>query len=136
VQVVAARRHASVELTPETLRNGTEELPLRQIVEVFGPRDDTSREFAPWETARTLGELTEVPRRRNPVGLQLRRGRLVRAWAKDEMTLRLELVAALGGTGDHWRSETAPPSEEIAPPSEEIAPPSEEVAPPDDEPAQ
>lgn len=129
VQIVAARRHASVELTPETLRNGTEELPLRQIVEVFGPRDETSREFADWETARTLGELAEVPRGRNPVGLQLRRGRLVRAWAKDETELRLSLVAALGGTGDHWRAESAPRPAEPAPsPDEPVNLPDDEAA--------
>ncbi|MCX5041769.1 hypothetical protein OG921_01005 [Aldersonia sp. NBC_00410] len=135
VQIVAARRHASVVLTPEVLRNGTEELPLRHIVEVFGPRDETSRQFAPWETARTLGELAEVPRRRNPIGLQLKRGRLVRAWAKDETMLRLALVAALGGTGDHWRAESAPRHDE--PRREEPAPSVDEPANlPDDEAAE
>lgn len=104
VQVVAARRHASVELTPTTLRNGTEAIELTQIIEVFPPRDDRSWDIAAWETARTLGELTDVPRRRGAVGIKLRKGMLARAWAKDDTTLRTELVTALGGTGDRWPS--------------------------------
>ncbi|WP_169823335.1 hypothetical protein, partial [Aldersonia kunmingensis] len=104
IQVVAARRHASVELTPTMLRNGTETIELTQILEVFPPRDDHSWDIEAWETARTLGELTDVPRRRGAIGLKLGKGVLVRAWAKDDTTLRAELVGALGGSGDHWPS--------------------------------
>jgi hypothetical protein len=106
VQVVAARRHTSVELTATTLRNGTETIELGQIVEVLPPREERSWDAQPWETARSLGELTDVPRRRDAVGLKLRDGMLVRAWARDDATLRAELVGALGGSGDQWPSDS------------------------------
>jgi hypothetical protein len=96
VQVVAAQNHASVELTTETLRNGTETVPLVDIVEVLPPREDDSWDIEPWETARSLGELAEAPRRRTAIGLRLSRGELVRAWAKNDEALRRELVTALG----------------------------------------
>lgn len=93
VQVVAARRHASVLLTPTSLRQGTEEVPLAEIAEIFPESDDAAYEdeLEPWETARALGELSGVPRRRHGIGLRLTTGGLVRAWAKDDHALRAEL---------------------------------------------
>ncbi|MEU2002706.1 hypothetical protein ACH47B_17175 [Rhodococcus sp. NPDC019627] len=95
VQVVAARRHASVELTPTLLRQGTEELPISEIVKILPPPDTESYAPQPWETARTLGELSAVPRRRSGIGLRLRGGALVQAWAKDDEGLRAQLESLL-----------------------------------------
>ncbi|WP_330184655.1 hypothetical protein OHB26_14290 [Nocardia sp. NBC_01503] len=102
LQVIAGKRHISVELTPDTLREGTETLPLRSIAEVLPEIDEESWDDEDWESARALGELTGVPRRRKGIGLKLRDGGLVQAWARDHHTLRAELtaaVAALDGSG-------------------------------------
>jgi len=88
--VVAAKRHVSVELTPATLRQGTEELPVDEIEAVLPPSADPWKPDR-WESARTLGELSGVPRGRTAVGLRLRGGGLVRAWAKDADGLRARL---------------------------------------------
>ncbi|ALU72225.1 hypothetical protein ACH49M_19580 [Rhodococcus qingshengii] len=100
VQVIAARRHASVLLTATTLRQGTEEVPITEIAEVFPESDDAAYEdeMEPWETARALGELSGVPRRRHGIGLRLTTGGLVRAWAKDDQALReaLSQVVVVG----------------------------------------
>ncbi|MFD3812726.1 hypothetical protein [Rhodococcus sp. NPDC058639] len=96
--VIAARRHVSVELTPTVLRQGTEELPVDDIEAVLPPSADPWKPDR-WESARTLGELSGVPRGRTAVGLRLRGGALVRAWAKDADGLRArleELVRAAG----------------------------------------
>ncbi|MEU5842485.1 hypothetical protein [Rhodococcus sp. NPDC047139] len=98
VTVVAARRHVSVELTPTTLRQGTEELPVAEIEAVLPPPDD-GREPQRWETARSLGELSDVPRRRTAVGLRLKGGVFVRAWAKDADELRARLEELVGDSG-------------------------------------
>ncbi|MEV6070560.1 hypothetical protein AB0L82_28780 [Nocardia sp. NPDC052001] len=101
LQVIAGKRHISVELTPDTLREGAETLPLRNIAEVLPEIDEESWDDEDWESARALGELTGVPRRRKGIGLKLRDGSLVQAWARDHHTLRAELtaaVAALDGT--------------------------------------
>ncbi|MBB5914410.1 hypothetical protein BJY24_003277 [Nocardia transvalensis] len=95
LQVVAGRRHVSVELTPTDLREGTETLPLRRIAEVLPERDDESWDDEDWESARALGELSGVPRRRKGIGLKLRDGSLLQAWARDHRRLRAELTAAL-----------------------------------------
>ncbi|OLL17035.1 MULTISPECIES: hypothetical protein [unclassified Rhodococcus (in: high G+C Gram-positive bacteria)] len=100
VTVVAARRHVSVELTAATLRLGTEELPLEEIDAVLPPADPRAREPERWETARPLGELSNVPRGRTAVGLRLRGGALVRAWAKDHERLRSELGTVLAERAD------------------------------------
>ena len=52
---------------------------------------------ASWETARTLGELRDVPRRRRSVGLLLDNGGEVRAWARDPAALHAALVTAVDG---------------------------------------
>ncbi len=104
VQVLAARRHVSVELTATTLRQGTEDVDLSEIVEVFPEPDEDRRDDELWESARALGELTDVPRGRRPIGLRLDNGMLVRAWAKNDEELRVQLTSALArrgtGTGD------------------------------------
>ncbi|WP_072690746.1 hypothetical protein [Rhodococcus marinonascens] len=95
VQMVAARRHASVELTSSSLRQGTEDLPIAEIVKIMPPADPEARVQQPWETARTLGELSDVPRRRSGIGLRLSNGALVQAWAKDDEGLREQLESLL-----------------------------------------
>lgn len=103
LQVIAGKRHISVELTPEQLREGTEVVPLRDISEVLPEEDDESWDYEDWQSARALGELTGVPRRRKGIGLKLTDGRLVQAWARDHVTLRAALTEALGrprGTDD------------------------------------
>ncbi|MTL10169.1 hypothetical protein GL307_00525 [Nocardia seriolae] len=95
LQVVAGRRHISVELTPESLREGTEVTSLRDIAEVLPEEDEESWDYEDWQSARALGELSGVPRRRRGFGLKLKDGRLVQAWARDHLTLRAELTAAL-----------------------------------------
>lgn len=93
VQVMAARQHISVELSATSLRNGSETVPLDSIVEVLG--EWVPGRPQPWETARVLGELAEVPRRRTAVGLRLTDDSVVRAWARDDRGLRGALTAAL-----------------------------------------
>ncbi len=95
LQVVAGKRHVSVELTDSALREGTETLPLESIARVFPEHDEESWDDDPWESARALGELTGVPRRRRGIGLKLRDGAMVQAWARDHQQLRAELSAAL-----------------------------------------
>ena len=102
LQVLAARRHASVEVTASDLRCGTETVALADIAEVLPPADPQDEDLQPWETARVLGELSGVPRRRTPVGLRMAGGDTVRAWARDGDGLRavLESVVTRGeGSG-------------------------------------
>ncbi|MFI6364485.1 hypothetical protein ACIBG0_17230 [Nocardia sp. NPDC050630] len=98
LQVIAGQRHVSVELTPDTLREGTETLPLASIDAVLPERDEDTWDDEDWESARSLGELSGVPRRRKGIGLRLVGGELVQAWAKDHRGLRAALTEALGGT--------------------------------------
>ncbi|MBF6163793.1 hypothetical protein IU486_03280 [Streptomyces gardneri] len=100
LQVVAGKRHVSVELTTETLRAGTESLPLCSIAEVLPERDEDSWDEQEWESARALGELTGVPRRRTGIGLRLADGGLVQAWARDHKTLRTALTEAVERSAD------------------------------------
>jgi hypothetical protein len=100
LQVMAGKRHVSVELTPETLRSGTESLPLSSIADVLPERDEDSWDDEEWESARALGELTGVPRRRTGIGLRLADGSLVQAWAKDHRALRTALTEALERSAD------------------------------------
>ncbi|WP_455901308.1 hypothetical protein [Rhodococcus gordoniae] len=98
VMVVAARRHVSVELSATALRQGTEELPVAEIEAVLPPPADRG-EPKRWETARSLGELSDVPRGRKAVGLRLTGGTFVRAWAKDADELRARLGELVGDPG-------------------------------------
>ncbi|WP_051406983.1 hypothetical protein [Nocardia sp. CNY236] len=94
LQVVAGKRHVSVELTPTTLRSGTESIAVTAIAQVLPERDEKFRGALEWESAPALGELTGVPRRRTGIGLRLVDGALVQAWAKDHKSLRAALATA------------------------------------------
>ncbi|MCW1958128.1 MAG: DUF3093 domain-containing protein [Mycobacterium sp.] len=106
LQVKAARIHTSVELTDQTLREGTEIVEVKDIVTVF-PEPEipirvkssiSSWRIKPaepreeWQRARALGELSGVPRGRTGVGLKLAGGRLVQAWARDHEEFRATLA--------------------------------------------
>ncbi len=97
VQVSAARRHVSVQLTPHELRQGTESVELTDIDAVLPAADYSDGDYEPkkWETSRVLGELTGVPRRRHGIGLRLVGGAFVQAWAKDDDELREALEKAV-----------------------------------------
>ncbi len=101
LQVVAGKRHVSVELTGTSLREGAETISLGAIATVFPEPDEESWDDEDWESARALGELTGVPRRRKGIGLKLRDGGLVQAWARDHRRLREELTAALEELPEH-----------------------------------
>ncbi|MBD0861876.1 DUF3093 domain-containing protein [Gordonia sp. zg691] len=92
VQVAAARRHVSVELTETALRQGTVTTPLADIEKIFPPNHGHAPED--WESSSALGELHGVPRRRRGIGVELADGRLAQAWARDVERLRSELTQA------------------------------------------
>lgn len=95
LQVKAARIHASVELTEQTLRQGTETIPVAEIVKVYPePERSPGSEQQPqrWQSARALGELSGVPRGRVGVGLKLAGGRTAQAWARRHRHLRAALT--------------------------------------------
>ncbi|MBH0778340.1 hypothetical protein [Nocardia bovistercoris] len=110
LQVLAGQRHVSVELTETHLRGGTETIPLSTVAQVMPERDDNSWDDEDWESARALGELTGVPRRRTGIGLKLRDGGYVQAWARDHRGLRaaLESVLADPPAVDAAPADTAP----------------------------
>lgn len=99
VMIAATRVHGRIRLTPTTYIQGTEELELDRIEEVFPLAGDDHPE-ASWETARTLGELREIPRRRRSVGLRLDSGAEVRAWTRDPVALHTALEAAVSAGGN------------------------------------
>ena len=95
IQVKAARIHTSVELTEDALRQGTETILVREIVKVYPEAEHSvvsDKELAPWQSARALGELVEVPRRRVGIGLKLTEGRTAQAWARRHRELRAALT--------------------------------------------
>jgi hypothetical protein len=96
VQLRAARMHVSVELTTRRLRQGTETVDLDEIDDILPPAEYADGDYEPkkWETARVLGELSGVPRKRHGIGLRLVGGGLVQAWAKDDDGLRAALETA------------------------------------------
>lgn len=100
LQVHAARLHTSVELTAESLREGTEVLPISEIVHVY-PETPNSKKSGkdphPWQEARTIGELNGVPKGRRGIGLKLTGGRTAQAWARDDDTLREALIRLVDG---------------------------------------
>ncbi|WP_137725240.1 hypothetical protein [Prescottella subtropica] len=98
VQVVAARRHVTVTLTREMLRQGAEELPVADIAAVLPKADLYADDPQRWESSRSLGELSGIPRRRKGIGLRLRDGSLVQAWARDDDGLRDALLDCTTGT--------------------------------------
>lgn len=90
IQVHAARIHTSVELTPDLLRQGTERMPIDNIIRVY---PEPSGPDAPkWQSARALGELTGVPRGRTGIGLKLTNDRGAQAWARKHEQLRAQLT--------------------------------------------
>jgi hypothetical protein len=95
LQVKAARIHASVELTEQILRQGTETIRVAEILKVYPePKHPQAREGQPqpWQSARALGELAGVPRGRIGIGLKLTGGRTAQAWARRHRQLRAALT--------------------------------------------
>ena len=90
IQVKAARIHTSVELTPTTLREGTEKIQIDDIVRIYP--EPTGSEAPKWQTARPLGELTGVPKGRTGIGLKLTNDRTAQAWARKHEQLRSALI--------------------------------------------
>jgi hypothetical protein len=91
LQVHAARIHTSVELTAESLRQGTEVIPVRTIVAVYPEAEHTVKSDAlleKWQTSRALGELSGIPRGRKCVGIKLTGDRTAQAWARKHRQLR------------------------------------------------
>jgi hypothetical protein len=89
IQIKAARIHTSVELTRDTLRQGTETLNLDDVVKIYPAA--SGAESPKWQSARALGELTGVPRGRTGIGLKLKGDRTVQAWARRHRQLRAQL---------------------------------------------
>ena len=95
LQVKAARIHTSVELTSQTLRQGTETIKVAEIVKVYPQADHplaSEKELERWQSARALGELFGVPRGRTGIGLRLTGGRTAQAWARRHRHLRAVLT--------------------------------------------
>jgi hypothetical protein len=95
LQVKAARIHVSVELTEDALRQGTETILVREIVKVYPEpehHEASGKELARWQSARALGELVGVPRRRTGIGLKLTNDRTAQAWARRHRHLRAALT--------------------------------------------
>lgn len=90
IQVKAARIHTSVELTPDTLRQGTERIRTDEIVRIYP--EATGSEAPKWQVARALGELTGVPRGRTGIGLKMTNDRTAQAWARKHHQLRQTLT--------------------------------------------
>lgn len=90
IQVKAARIHTSVELTPTTLREGTEKIQIDDIVRIYP--EPTGSEAPKWQTARPLGELTGVPKGRTGIGLKMTNDRTAQAWARKHQQLRAALI--------------------------------------------
>jgi hypothetical protein len=95
LQVKAARIHTSVELTNQTLRQGTETIKVAEILQVYleakGPLL-AEKELQRWQSSRALGELVRVPRGRVGIGLRLSGGRTAQAWARRHRALRRALT--------------------------------------------
>nr|WP_066898052.1 hypothetical protein [Mycolicibacterium houstonense] len=89
IQIKAARIHTSVELTPQTLRQGAETLRIDEIVSIYP--EASGSEVPKWQSARALGELTGVPRGRTGIGLKLTGDRKAQAWARKHRRLRAAL---------------------------------------------
>jgi hypothetical protein len=95
LQVKAARIHTSVELTNQTLRQGTETIKVAEIVKVYPPPDHpltSEKDLERWQSARALGELVGVPKGRTGIGLRLAGGRTAQAWARRHLHLRAALT--------------------------------------------
>jgi hypothetical protein len=96
LQVKAARIHTSVELTNQTLRQGTETIKVAEIVQVYPEAEHplvSEKELQRWQSSRALGELIGVPRGRVGIGLRLTGGRTAQAWARRHRALRSALTS-------------------------------------------
>lgn len=91
VQVIAARRHVSVELTELTLRQGVRIIALDEIDTIY-PRTTARRQGLGERSCP--GRTSRCPRRRRGVGLKLADGSLAQAWARDVQRFRRELTEA------------------------------------------
>lgn len=94
LQVKAARVHTSVELTEQTLRQGTETIRVAEILKVYPDPEHagSAKEVEQWQSARALGELVGVPRGRVGIGLKLTERRTAQAWARRHRHLRAALT--------------------------------------------
>ncbi len=105
MQVTAGRTHVSVELTAQDLRCGEESIPVADIARILPgkapdhPRKAAPEDFPAWSSARAMGRLPAVPRRRYGVGLQLADGSTVQAWARNDYALRAALEPLLTRAG-------------------------------------
>ena len=102
LQVHAARIHTSVELTADSLRQGTEVIPVRTILTVYpeAERKVKSGELLQkWQTSRALGELSGIPRGRKGVGIKLTGDRTAQAWARKHGQLREALTLVVEQRG-------------------------------------
>jgi hypothetical protein len=91
LQVKAARIHTSVELTAQTLRQGTETIRVAEILKVYPEADHplaSKKDLERWQSARALGELVGVPKGRTGIGVRLAGGRTAQAWARRHRHLR------------------------------------------------
>ena len=70
------------------------------------PQTETTdaREVEKWQSARALGELTGVPRGRTGIGLKLKGGRTVQAWARRHDALRTALTELVDARGNSMGS--------------------------------
>ena len=82
--------HTSVELTPDHLRQGAEQIRIDDIVKIYPAA--TGTEPPKWQSSRALGELSGVPRRRTGIGLKLTNDRRAQAWARKHQQLRAALT--------------------------------------------
>lgn len=99
VMIAATRVHGRVRLTPTSYFQGTEELELERVTEVY-PLPTGNPDEQSWQSARILGELREVPKRRGAVGMLLDNGAEVRAWARRPEALREALAGAVADGPD------------------------------------
>lgn len=90
IQIKAARIHTSVELTPDHLRQGTEQIRVDDIERIYP--EPKGPDAPKWQSSRALGELTGVPRGRTGIGLKLTNDRGAQAWARKHQVLRGELT--------------------------------------------
>jgi hypothetical protein len=112
LQVKAARIHTSVELTHQTLRQGTETIQVAEILKVYPEPDHplgSDKELERWQSARALGELVGVPKGRIGIGLRLTGGRTAQAWARRHRHLRAALTPLVEERVGTDSPSTAPP---------------------------
>ncbi|MCA0159045.1 DUF3093 family protein [Tsukamurella sp. M9C] len=101
LQVTAGRTHVSMAITPEELRCGEETIPVADIARILPgkspdhPRKAKPEDFPAWSSARAMGRLSTVPRRRYGMGIQLADGSTVQAWARNDYALRAALEPLL-----------------------------------------